>query len=126
MHALRLMVIVAAICQLAMLGSCDKLGGAMKSINGKVAGQVLNSAGHGRGYVSVVLEPVDGSDPFVTTTEERGNFMLEEIPPGEYKLLVKRSGLKSDELPSDTPTIKLGPGRTQTQNITLNDVAPAT
>ncbi len=126
MRVTRLIAIAAAVCLLLSLLSCDKLSGAMKQVEGKVAGQVLNSAGHGRGYVSVILVPSDGTDTIVALTEEAGNFLIEEVPPGEYTLHVRRSGEDSDELPSDTPTIKLGPGRTLTKNIMLTDeAAPA-
>ena len=125
MIAMRMLVLSVATGLLLSLVSCDKLSGAMKKVEGKVAGQVLNSSGHGRGYVSVILIPTDGSDHFMTTTEEGGNFMFEEVPPGEYSMKVYVSGEKSDEIPSDSPTFKLGPGRTLTQNIMLTDAAPA-
>jgi hypothetical protein len=126
MKAMRPFVIAAATMLLLSLLACDKINGALKQVEGKVAGQVLNTSGHGRGYVTVELDPTDGSDNFVTTTEEAGNFMFEDIPPGEYVMHVKLSGEASKELPSDTPKFKLGPGRTLTQNIVLADEpAPA-
>lgn len=124
MKLIRIVAVSAGIALLMLMISCDKIGGALKSVDGKVAGQVLYSSGHGRGYVSVILVPSDGTDNLMTTTEEAGNFMFDEVPPGEYTAHVYVSGEKSDELPSDTPTFKLGPGRTLTQNILLSDTAP--
>jgi Carboxypeptidase regulatory-like domain len=127
MKTMRPIVIATALLLLFTVVSCDKIGGALKKVEGKVAGQVLNTSGHGRGYVTIELIPTDGSDNFVSTTEEAGNFLFDEIPPGEYTMHVKLSGEDSKELPSDTPTIKLGPGRTLTQNVILSDeAAPAT
>jgi hypothetical protein len=110
---------------LLMLGSCDKLSGAMKSVEGKVAGQVLNSAGRGRGYVTVEIVPegTDGGKPQTTLAEDSGNFMFENVTPGSYKMFVRISG--GTELPSDNPIVKVGPGRTVTQNVILTD-QPAT
>jgi hypothetical protein len=125
MKTVRIVTIVAGVSLLLLLMSCDKIGGALKNVQGKVAGQVLSSSGHGRGYVSVVLVPADGTDSFMETTEEMGNFLFNEIPPGEYTAHVYVSGEKSDEIPSDTPTFKLSPGRTLEQNIILTDAAPA-
>jgi hypothetical protein len=125
MKALRVITSAIAVCLLLALLSCDKIGGALKSVDGKVAGQVLNVSGHGRGYVSVVLIPADGTDHIMETTEESGNFLIDEVPPGEYTMHVFLSGEDSGEIPSDTPTVKVGPGRTMTQNIMLSADKPA-
>jgi hypothetical protein len=123
MKSIRLVAMAAGACLLLSLLSCDKINGAMKNVEGKVAGQVLSSSGHGRGYVSVELVPAgDGGEANSTLAEEAGNFMIEEVTPGTYTLHVKDAG--GTELPSDTPTVKVGPGRTMEVNITLTD-APA-
>jgi hypothetical protein len=117
---IRILTTVAAIAVIQVC-SCDKISGAMKQVEGKVAGQVLNSSGHGRGYVTIELKPEGGGDPYIGITEEAGNFLIENVTPGTYTLHVKMSGEDSNEIPSDTPTIKLGPGRTLTQNVILTD-----
>ena len=116
----RILMIATVIAALALM-SCDKLSGAMKQVEGKVAGQVLNTSGHGRGYVTIELIPSDGTEPLVSITEEAGNFMIDNVTPGTYVMHVKLSGEVGVELPSETPTVKVGPGRTVTQNVILAD-----
>ncbi len=126
MKSIRLVAIAAGVCLLLSLLSCDKINGAMKSVEGKVAGQVMNSSGHGHGYVTVELRPVEGTGAEANSglAEESGNFLIDEVTPGTYTLHVKDAG--GNEMPSDTPTVKVGPGRTMTVNVTLADKAPAT
>jgi hypothetical protein len=78
---------------------------------------VLSATGHGRGYVTVELRPDDGGDSLTTTTEDSGNFLFDEVPPGQYTLYVLMSN--ETELPSDNPTVRLSPGRTLTINVML-------
>jgi hypothetical protein len=82
---------------------------------------VLNRAGHGRGYITVELKPVDGGDSLLTVSEEAGDFRFDDVPPGTYELHVKLSGEGSVELPSDVPTIKVEADRTITVNVILAD-----
>ena len=122
MRMLRLALIALALCAATLQLSCDKINGAMKKVEGKVAGQVLNKAGRGHGYVSVELVPADttsGNETMNTLAEESGNFMIEDVPPGKYTLHVKDAG--GNEMPSDTPAVSVGPGRTMTQNVILNE-----
>jgi hypothetical protein len=124
MKSIRLLAIAAGACLLLSLLSCDKLNGAMKDVKAKVAGQVLYSSGHGRGYVTVDLVPIKDGEANSGLTEEAGNFLIDEVTPGTYQLHVKDAS--GTEIPSDTPTVNVGPGRTMTVNVTLADQKPAT
>jgi hypothetical protein len=123
MKFLRFTAVVLSLFLVASVMSCDKINGAMKNVEGKVAGQVLSTSGHGRGYVSVELIPVKDGEKTSTLAEESGNFLIDEVVPGTYTIHVKDVG--GNEIPSDTPEVKVGPGRTMTQNVTLSDAAPA-
>jgi hypothetical protein len=124
MMSSRVLRVAAIFFLLLSLLSCNKINSAMKSVEGKVAGQVLNNAGRGRGYVQVVLTPTAGGDDLKTITEDSGNFLFEAVPPGEYTLKVENSG--GGEILSDNPTVKVGPGRTMQQNVILKDVPAST
>ncbi|MDQ3022938.1 MAG: carboxypeptidase-like regulatory domain-containing protein [bacterium] len=120
MICMRMLKAIAFVGILLMLTSCNKLQGAMKSVEGKVAGQVLSASGHGRGYIRVALVPADPAiETLFTLAEDSGNFMFEMVPPGEYTLKAMLSEKAESELPSDNPTVKVGPGRTVTMNVML-------
>jgi hypothetical protein len=121
MNSVRLLLIAVLCGTVLTLASCNKLSGALKKVEGKVAGQVMNDAGVGRGYVTVKLEPTDpaAGDAIPTTTEDSGSFMFDTVPPGEYVMKVYIGQGTQTELPSDTPTVNVAPGRTVMQNIML-------
>jgi len=118
----RVLRFLAVVMLVALLLSCDKLNSAMKSVNGKVAGIAMNEAGRGRGYITVKLLPDGGGDELMELADDAGNFMFDTVPPGKYVMHAYNGG--GSEIPSDTPTVNVGPGRTMNQNITLKD-APA-
>jgi hypothetical protein len=104
---------------LAASASCDKIGGAMKNIPGKVAGQVLDTNGRGQGYISVELINMEtNTSDYKINTEDSGGFMFDEVTPGKYKILVK--GLGEVEIPSDGKEFYVGPGKTITENVTID------
>jgi hypothetical protein len=117
MKAIRLLAV--GTCLLLLLLSCDKLQGAMKNVEGKVAGQVMYSSGHGRGYVTIKLVPIKDGEATQDVTEESGNFLIDQVTPGTYQIHILDAG--GTEIPSDTPTVTVGPGRTMTVNVTLSD-----
>jgi hypothetical protein len=121
---MRVLPVVALMGLLLCLGvSCDKLGGAMKNVPGKVAGRVLDANGQSRGYVSMELQPEDGSEPYKMNVEDNGSFMFDSVRPGKYKMVVKDLG--DNEIPSDNPMVSVGPGRTITKDVNLTTASEA-
>lgn len=108
-------ILVAAICltALAFIAGCPKL-----NIPGNLAGQVLNEAGQGQGYVSVaVVDAETGHEAGRLTAEDSGSFFFEKVDAGTY--LVKTYSMSGKELPNDCQPVKLGAGRTINVVVTL-------
>src|SRR5438067_6068486 len=97
--------------------SCDKVSSALKSIPAKVTGQVMDQNGHGRGYVAVVLVPSHGRNTIRDIAEDSGNFFIENVPPGKYTIKIQANG--GIDLPTDAKEFSVGPGKTETVNVTL-------
>lgn len=75
-------------------------------------GQVLDTAtGGALRKAAVVLRPIDspragpGSSGYSTSTDDSGNFAMQDIPPGRYRLTASRTGYLNGEYGSR------GPGR---------------
>ena len=107
-------LIVAALA-IAIMGSCNVVG----NIPGTVAGQVMDAAGNGRGYVAVQLIDETGIPLFVENANDAGNFMFKNVDPGKYKLKVMTVG--GGELQTDAEEFNLSPGKTVTINLVVQD-----
>ncbi len=106
---------------LVAAAGCDKFkkGGAFNiNIPGKVAGQILNAAGQGQGFISVqVCDAESGKVVDQTTAEDSGNFFFNSVESGEY--IIKVLSMGGGEMPSDAKPFKLGAGKTESLTITL-------
>ena len=100
---------------IAIMGSCNVVG----NIPGTVAGQVMDAAGNGRGYVAVQLIDETGVPLFVENANDAGNFMFKNVDPGKYKLKVMTVG--GGELQTDAEEFNLSPGKTVTINLVVQD-----
>jgi hypothetical protein len=90
------------------------LGAGCKEINipGNLAGQILNQAGQGQGYLSVAAIDVEtGVEAQRLTAEDGGNFFFEKLDAGRY--IIKTFSMAGKELPNDCPEVSLGAGRTE-------------
>lgn len=108
-------ILVAAICltALALVAGCPKL-----NIPGNLAGQVLNEAGQGQGYISVaVVDQETGREADRMTAEDSGSFFFEKVDAGTY--IIKTYSMSGKELPNDSKPVKLGTGRTINVVVTL-------
>jgi len=104
---------VAALA-IAVIGSCN----VVSNIPGTVAGQVMDAAGNGRGYVAVQLIEIETGQPiFVENANDAGNFMFKNVDPGKYKLKVMTVG--GGELATDAEEFNLSPGKTVTINLVV-------
>lgn len=79
---------------------------------GSVAGQVLAPNGHGLPAAAIRLEDPATGQHTDATSDARGNFLLSQILPGDYRLRVHARGLSDWE--ADHLTVELG------SNLVLN------
>lgn len=114
---------LAAVLSLVIfiLGSCN----VVSNIPGNVAGQLVNQAGQGQGFIAVQLVDVaTGQLMYSENANDTGNFMFKTVEPGEYKIVAMPIG--GGEIASDAKPFKLAPGKTVTFTVTLyRDQAPA-
>jgi hypothetical protein len=114
---------LAAVLSLAVfvLGSCNAVG----NIPGNVAGQLVNEAGQGQGFIAVqLIDVATGQLMFSENANDTGNFMFKGVDPAEYKIVAMPIG--GGEIPSDAKPFKLAPGKTVTITVTLyRDQVPA-
>lgn len=106
---------VVAVCMvaLALVAGCTEL-----NIPGNLAGQVLNEAGQGQGYVSVAAVNTEtGVEVSRLTAEDAGNFFFEKVEAGNY--IIKTYSMSGKELPNDSEPVNVGAGRTVSVTITL-------
>jgi hypothetical protein len=97
-------------------GSCNLV----RQIPGNVAGQIMNEAGQGRGFVSVQLFDVNaGTEWGMENADDTGNFMFSSVDPGTY--IIKVVSIGGGELPTDAKEFKLLPGKTLKQDIIIYD-----
>ncbi len=107
---------LAAALSLAVfvLGSCNVVG----NIPGNIAGQLVNEAGQGQGFIAVQLVDVDtGQVMYSENANDTGNFMFKGVDPAEYKIVAMPIG--GGEIPSDAEPFTLAPGKTTTVTVTL-------
>lgn len=104
-----------------LLGSCNVVG----NIPGNVAGQLVNEAGQGQGFIAVqLIDVATGMLMYSENANDTGNFMFKGVDPAEYKIVAMPIG--GGEIPSDAEAFKLAPGKTVTITVTLyRDQAPA-
>lgn len=97
---------------LALMG-CNKI-----NIPGNLAGQVLNQAGQGQGYITVAaIDNETGVEAARMTAEDGGNFFFEKLEAGIYT--IKTYSMAGVEMPNDSEPVALGAGRTETAIIYL-------
>ncbi|MBN2080658.1 carboxypeptidase regulatory-like domain-containing protein [bacterium] len=109
-------VLIVAALAIASMGSCNMV----KNIPGAIAGQVMDAAGNGRGYVAVQLIDVETNQPlFVENANDAGNYMFQGVDPGKYILRVMTVG--GGELPTDAKEFTLSPGKTVTVNLVIQE-----
>ena len=107
------LVILALAAQLLLLAGCDKI-----NIPGNVAGQVMTEAGVGRGLMTVALfDQETNQEVQRVTSDDGGGYFLEKVPPGKYYIKVVAIG--DLEYRTDAEPFTLGPGKTETINITI-------
>ena len=108
-------ILIASLFLFAIVAGtgCDKI-----KIPGNLAGQILNEAGQGQGYMSVsCVDMENGVEASRMTAEDGGNFFFEKIDPGTY--IIKTFSMSGKEIPNDCKPIKMGSGRTITETIYL-------
>lgn len=106
-------VVAALVIVVALGASCKEI-----NIPGNLAGQILNQAGQGQGYMSVAAINVDtGVEVQRLTAEDGGNFFFEKIDPGTY--IIKTFSMAGKEIPNDGKPVTLGAGRTEQVTLTL-------
>ncbi|MCS6885359.1 MAG: carboxypeptidase-like regulatory domain-containing protein [Acidobacteriota bacterium] len=66
------------------------------SSTGAIAGKVVDEAG--RAVAKATVKASCDDKEFLATTNEKGEFMLEELPPGDYLVTVEAKGYKRVEL----------------------------
>lgn len=111
--------VLALIALSIVCGSCNVVG----NIPGNVAGQIMNEAGQGRGFVSVQLIEVETGMPWgMENADDTGNYMFKNVDPGTY--LIKIISIGGGELPSDAKEFKLSPGKTLKQDIIIYSAPP--
>ena len=109
-----IMVVVAFAATIVLIGSCDKIG----NIPGTVAGQLLNEAGQGQGFISVrLVQTESGKVVDSVNADDNGNFMFKNVDPGTYKIVTTPIG--GGELENDAKEFKLMPGKTENLDITV-------
>jgi len=109
----KIWVVAVCIFGLALVAGCPKL-----NIPGNLAGQVLNQAGQGQGYISVAVVKADsGAEVSRLTAEDSGNFFFDKVEAGSY--IIKTYSMSGKELPNDSEPVSLGAGRTVQVVITL-------
>jgi len=110
------LVVLAAVSFSAVCGSCN----IVKQIPGNVAGQIMNEAGQGRGFVSVQLFDVNaGTEWGMENADDTGNFMFSSVDSGTY--IIKVIAIGGGELPTNAEEFKLMPGKTLKQDIIIYD-----
>ena len=88
----------------------------VSNIPGNIAGQVMNEAGQGRGFVTVKLVDVEtGQDWGSENADDKGGYMLKNVEPGKYILKVIQIG--GIELVTDQTEFTLSPGKTLKRDI---------
>jgi hypothetical protein len=99
---------------LAALGSCD-FG---STIPGNVAGQLINEAGQGQGFIAVQLvDTSNGQVAYSMNADDQGNFMFKGVETGVYK--IKTVPIGGGEIASDAKEFRLTPGKTINITVTL-------
>lgn len=105
-------VIIFSMC-LAFISSCDKI-----NVPGNIAGQILNEAGQGQGYMSIhCIDAETGREADIQTAEDSGNFFFSKVEPGKYEL--KTFSMAGVEIPNDCEGVTLTAGRTLNVVITV-------
>ena len=96
------------------LGACN----VVKNIPGNVAGQLINEAGQGQGYLAVQLVDVEtGRVVYSMNANDQGNFMFKGVEPARY--IIKAVPIGGGEVPTDAKEFNLTPGKTLTFTVTL-------
>jgi hypothetical protein len=106
-------VVVVSMAALALVAGCPKL-----NIPGNLAGQVLNEAGQGQGYITVACVEVEsGAEVARMTAEDAGNFFFEKVEAGTY--IIKTYSMAGVEMPNDSEPVNIGTGRTISVVVTI-------
>ncbi len=105
--------VAVCLAALALSAGCQDL-----NIPGNLAGQVLNEAGQGQGYITVSAVDVEtNAEVARLTAEDAGNFFFEKIDAGTY--IIKTYSMAGKELLNDSEPVGIGAGRTITVTVTL-------
>lgn len=112
LSSLLLIALVAGIA----CNSCNVVG----NIPGNIAGQVMNEAGQGRGFVAVkLIDAETGQEWGSENADDKGGYMLKNVDPGKYILKVIQIG--GAELQTDQAEFSLAPGKTLKRDIIVYD-----
>ena len=84
--------------------------------NGKLVGRVTDSA-NGEGLMMAIIR-ID-STTLKCTADEKGNFVINDIPPGMYTVRVNFDGYK----PKEIHGVQVAPGETKVLNFILGDMS---
>jgi hypothetical protein len=96
--------------------SCNVVG----NIPGNVAGQIMNEAGQGRGFVSVqLIDKETGQAWGMENADDTGNYMFKSVDTGTY--IIKVLAIGGGELSTNAEEFRLQPGKTLKQDIIVYD-----
>lgn len=109
-----MLVIVGLLAVAISVGSCDRL----KSIPGNVAGQLMNEAGQGMGFIAVQLIDAETNQMvYSENADDNGNFMFKGVDAGTYTL--KTIPIGGGEYQNDSGEFALSPGKTLTLTVII-------
>jgi hypothetical protein len=116
---LALLLLGAVVAFSVACNSCN----VVSNIPGNVAGQIMNEAGQGRGFVSVQLvDTATGIAWGMENADDTGNYMFKNVDTGTY--IIKVISIGGGELPSNAEEFRLSPGKTLKQDIIIYDNPP--
>jgi len=111
-----LLLLLAVLAFSIACSSCN----IVSNIPGNVAGQIMNEAGQGRGFVSVQIVDIETGIAWgMENADDTGNYMFKNVDTGSY--IIKVLAIGGGELTSDAKEFKLMPGKTLKQDIIVYD-----
>lgn len=110
------LLLINAVIIVMACNSCNVVG----NIPGNIAGQVMNEAGQGRGFVAVQLIDAETGQLWGTeNADDKGGYMLKNVDPGKYIIKIVQIG--GAELPTNAEEFSLSPGKTLRKDIIVRE-----
>ena len=131
----RFYIIIAILCSFVSANAQMGLGGGGSTTVGKISGNVIDSLSKKpMDYASVGLYRSGGKAPITgVITDEKGNFKLDNVKPGSYKLVISFIGypsktidpvVTSDKKPDNNiGTVLVSPGAKTLKEVTITGQA---